>query len=721
MPASLFDDLEPAATQAQQLQDAFERGQAALIGGDKADAMRWLERAHRLAPRDGTVTLVLATATIGQDNSKAATLFEAVLATADVRDAWFGLATARFLMGDLLAARTAIAEVLSRYIVRPDTSGLAGQIARATGAAGWCGLTSAGTLLIHRVGPDGGNLPIEIRVDGRPLQEADALQLPASWPHARSATVTHGGNGSHRRHLIGSPVSLRAIARIEGHVEAFADGLRGWAWYPGDPDADPQLTVGAGRLRREIVASDVAANIPGLAPLARPRAFAVSREELAAGTAQIRVRGRDGLDLPGSPIARPASAGISHRRQPLSRGGPSRERPPVESATTSGKTTTRRIDLAQWRNDKTQTVVLVTHDDGGGVERRVQASVALHEAQGRRAVVLRPAKSPGGHAWVVATNGSLPVLQFELPRERAAVLRLLQGLQPIAVEIHHLLNHDPSVFEIIRALDLPYDAHVHDYAWFCPRIALVGHGDRYCGEPAPTVCQTCVNDLGGYLNDDISVAALLDRSMTILSAAKRVIAPSNDAATRLARHFRGIAPLVVPHEDDDAVPEPPAISCDTGTVRICVAGAIGLHKGFNVLLACARDARQRSLDLTFIVAGTTIDDERLMDTGRVFVTGPYQPNEAVDLIRAQAAALGLLPSIWPETWCLGLTELWRAGLNVAAFDIGAPAERIRRTGRGLLLPLHLTPAAINDTLLKAARGRSSQRPVHEPSAYKVSH
>ena len=52
------------------------------------------------------------------------------------------------------------------------------------------------------------------------------------------------------------------------------------------------------------------------------------------------------------------------------------------------------------------------------------------------------------------------------------------------------------------------------------------------------------------------------------------------------------------------------------------------HKGFHALLACARDARKRDLDLTFVVAGRTIDDQRLIDTGRVFVTGPYRPEEA---------------------------------------------------------------------------------------------
>jgi len=130
-------------------------------------------------------------------------------------------------------------------------------------------------------------------------------------------------------------------------------------------------------------------------------------------------------------------------------------------------------------------------------------------------------------------------------------------------------------------------------------------------------------------------------------------------------------------------------------------GGIGLHKGYDVILACARDAQLRDLDLEFVVVGNTIDDARMMATGRVFVTGRYHSHEAVQLIVRQRADLGFVASIWPETWCLTLSDLWRAGLTAAAFDIGAPAERIRRTGRGFLLPLGLPANAINDELVAA--------------------
>ena len=763
-----------------QVEQAFARGQAAfaqaglarsgsarggLASGDRKEALRWLDRAHRLAPADGTIALVLASATLGHDNPAAAALFREVLEHADVRDAFLGLATAGFLTGDWLAARNALADMLSRHALRPDVHALAERIARETGAPGWCGMTGASEMVVRPVGAG----PVSVSIDGTALAcgPSGDFPLPAAWPRSRSVTAMIGD-----RHLIGSPISLRAIGRVEGEVEAWEGGLRGWAWCPADPDADPGLVVSVRRARTNIAMAEPAMGIPSLAPLAQPRAFAISWKDLPAGARAGRVRGRDGREL----SARPAGEAVVDRpagrqpqfvnrhprgveRQPLVVERRPRARPEDHSTRQGIQKSDKVSGLADPRVEpeddgvgstadlarapssavilithddgggverRIQTaiashtaVILITHDDGGGVERRIQTAIASHTASGRRVIVLRPTKAGDGPIGVIAEAQGQPSTRFELPRQHAALLRLLRVANPGEIELHHFLNHDPSVFGILQAPGVPYDVHTHDYAWFCPRIALVGRANRYCGEPAVSVCETCVAKAGTYLHEPISVADLLQRSHAILRGARRVVSPSHDAAARMARHFPGLSPIVIPHEDDAAIEDPPPIPVVSGTVRICIAGAIGLHKGYDVLLACARDARKRKLELEFVVAGTTTNDERLMDTGRVFVTGPYRPDEAIALIRAQDAALALLPSIWPETWCLGLTELWRAGLRVAAFDTGAPAERIRRTGRGFLLPLGLPAGAINDTLLNAARGRSFL-PIRRSSAYKPS-
>ena len=145
-----------------------------------------------------------------------------------------------------------------------------------------------------------------------------------------------------------------------------------------------------------------------------------------------------------------------------------------------------------------------------------------------------------------------------------------------------------------------------------------------------------------------------------------------------------------------------AAAGDGGGVRILVMGAIGVEKGYDVLLGCVRDAGRRGLPLSFVVAGHTMDDARLLDAGPVFVTGRYEEHEAVALARRQGAQLGFVPSVWPETWCYALSELWRAGLSVAAFALGAQAERIRRAGNGVLLPPGLPAGQVNDALMRAA-------------------
>jgi glycosyltransferase involved in cell wall biosynthesis len=132
---------------------------------------------------------------------------------------------------------------------------------------------------------------------------------------------------------------------------------------------------------------------------------------------------------------------------------------------------------------------------------------------------------------------------------------------------------------------------------------------------------------------------------------------------------------------------------------VAVVGAIGLEKGFEVLLACARDAAERDLALEFVVVGYTVDDTALLATGRAFVTGEFARAEAATLIAAQGAQLAFLPSVWPETWCYALSDAWAAGLSAAVFAIGTPADRVRAQGRGWVLPLGLPADRVNEVLL----------------------
>lgn len=359
----------------------------------------------------------------------------------------------------------------------------------------------------------------------------------------------------------------------------------------------------------------------------------------------------------------------------------------------------RRIDALRWAAGRCRAgaAILLTHGGGGGVDRVVRERGEALRADGLRAIVLRPGASGRNACRIEAEDALYPNLTFAIPGELPELARLLRPDRPRHLELHHLLGHNHAILGLRRLLRLPMDLIVHDYAWFCPRIALVSTGRQYCGEPDVAGCEACVADLGSNLLEDITVPALLERSAADLASARQVIAPSNDAAARIRRHFPDVTPVVQAWED--ASPPPPAPTPPAAVRRVCVVGAIGLEKGYEVLLACARDARARSLPIEFVVVGYTADDTRMMDAGPVFITGEYAEADTVALIQAQAAHLAFLPSVWPETWCFALGRAWEAGLAVAAFDLGAPAERIRRAGQGWLLPLGLPARSVNDALL----------------------
>ncbi len=374
----------------------------------------------------------------------------------------------------------------------------------------------------------------------------------------------------------------------------------------------------------------------------------------------------------------------------------------------------RRLDLARLeaslaREKPPGAVLLVTHDVGGGVEAQVQARVTAIRAQGLRPVLLRPVlRRPylegTGQCRIDLPAGAdalpMPNLVFDVATERASLLRTLRRLGPVRLEFHHRLGHPPALLALPRALGLPYSVYLHDYAWFCPRVTLTTPDGRYCGEPDLSGCAACIADHGALTDDPTPVADLVSLNGEFLAAATEIIAPSAATASAYRRHFPRLTPKITRWDDirPPALPIlPPATRARPR--RVVILGAIGTEKGYDTLLACARDAARRGLPLHFTLVGHSIDDARLLETGTIFVTGEYKKPELPALLAAHAPQLGFLPATWPETWSFTLSELWAAGLAACVFDLGAPAERIRAEGGGAVLPLAASPPQVNQALL----------------------
>lgn len=366
----------------------------------------------------------------------------------------------------------------------------------------------------------------------------------------------------------------------------------------------------------------------------------------------------------------------------------------------------RALDAAAWPAAvrRAGAVILVSHALGGGVRRFLEDRCGQVRDAGLRPIVLTPA--PGGCRVTDGAASADANLVFRLPDEWPALQALLAADGARWVELHHTLGHDAGIAGLPARLGLPYDVFVHDFHLWCPRITFCGPARRYCGQPGAAECEACIHAMGSRLGAPVPIGTLRARSAAIMRGARRVVAPSQDTADRVAHDCPGLLPVVRPWEAAaDLAPCPdnglhPAGTGRQGDILVVVPGAIGVDKGFDVLLACAWDAAQRALRLRFVVVGHTMDDGALMATGRVFVTGAYAEAEAVAVVAAVQADLGFIPSVWPETWCYTLSTLLQAGLPVGAFDLGAQAERIRASGAGFTMALGLPSAAVNALLMR---------------------
>jgi GT2 family glycosyltransferase len=365
----------------------------------------------------------------------------------------------------------------------------------------------------------------------------------------------------------------------------------------------------------------------------------------------------------------------------------------------------RRLDEARLTASGGRHVLVVSLGLDGGVNRAVQERIAELRETGQETILLTPDIKNGDRYSLAIEKSGFDDLHYDYATEAGALISLLGKLELDHIELHHFLDLPPSLIEQLFDFGCPVDISIHDYVWYCPRITLLDKSGIYCGEPDAATCQSCVDENGSRLKENITIAALRKRSAKWLRAARDITVPSPSVARRMEVQFPELTFRIVPLEDNVPSPVPAAPTAKTGDrVKVALIGALGDHKGYKTLLAMAKDVAKRDLPLDFVVIGFTQDDPALIETGKVFVTGSYDEGEAEGLIVRENPDVILFLSVFPESWCYTLTHALRANIPVAAIDLGAIADRLRGTpAEDLLFPLRSSPAKICDMLLAAFR------------------
>lgn len=273
------------------------------------------------------------------------------------------------------------------------------------------------------------------------------------------------------------------------------------------------------------------------------------------------------------------------------------------------------------------------------------------------------------------------------------------------VHIRHMGWHAYSLPALCKQMNVPVLMSLHDYYTVCPSIKLLDDQNRHCGGQCSDTTGECKVELWPQtefpkLKND-SVHHWRTRFDEALSHCDGFVTTSETARTILRAAHPSLLQSdfrLIEHGRDfpaDTVQNTPWPTNDE-PLKILVPGGISPAKGANIINSLIALNTDGALAFHILGNGWYIDKQ----SPHVFDHGAYQRDDFAMHVKTIRPHIGAVFSIWAETYCHTLTEMWACGLPVAGLNIGAVGERISAQGCGWLFPTDANPSDIYAKLLQ---------------------
>ncbi|HWY35080.1 MAG TPA: hypothetical protein VNX68_10565, partial [Nitrosopumilaceae archaeon] len=328
-------------------------------------------------------------------------------------------------------------------------------------------------------------------------------------------------------------------------------------------------------------------------------------------------------------------------------------------------------------------ILYIGHGFGGGLETYLQKQLEINDGS----IVIRNDLEKSGMSkieFVGEQYYNLPMLNIRLS-SMEFLKKFFEGARVKKISVQTTFGYDYNmptwIANLAKVLDIPYEVTLHDYWTVCPRLRMF-QVDHFCGGPESDVCNKCVLTYGSGLGQ-VDVDAWRKMYEEFLYKADKVISPSKDLKTRINGFFPHVDIDVIPHEENLKIGSFEGSKKWDGKeeIRVAVIGNISPDKGSLLIKDCSEYCIENDIPIKFIVFGALIDNSAILKmippSQKLTILGNYEEQDIKTLLNLNACHLSFFPALWPETYSYTLSHSFKAGLFPIAFDIGAPAERIR--------------------------------------------
>jgi len=334
------------------------------------------------------------------------------------------------------------------------------------------------------------------------------------------------------------------------------------------------------------------------------------------------------------------------------------------------------LDIARLNSSPHPRILAVLHGVGGGTRRHVHELSAHLQGRAHFLTLTPLADHRLRLQW--DAPGEAFTRDYHGLEQADELLALLRNIGVAHVHYHHLLGLHPDLMRLPEQLQVTYDFTAHDYYNACPQIALVDENHAYCGERGVAQCTECLCGRPAPTGETIEDWRL--RHRLFLNGARAVLAPSRDAAQRMAHYFPAANIRHAPHLDiapGTPLPQPGPRRLSPGAnLRVFVVGALSRIKGGETLEIVSLEAARLQAPIELHLLGYPHLPMRQQPHASLTVHGAYEDADLPLLLARLQPDLIWFPARWPETYSYTLSACLQAGLPIIATDLGAFPERL---------------------------------------------